>query len=97
MTVPIIRLEAAQMKHAIQAALHEHAVQMDEMVHAALEAFCAPANINRVVRDEADRTIKHVEEEEEEEEEEEVREFFARGNGRAALRAAILERLNAGG
>lgn len=81
---PLIRLEVENMKHAIIAALTDHQMQMDADIQAAVNAYCTPENIQRIIREAAfgalDAAIK-----------EEVDFFFRRGDGRTAVAAAVKE------
>lgn len=74
------------MRHSISMAFREHQVKMDEDVQMAVEAYCQPANISRIINEAAttalDNAIK-----------EEVREFFLRGDGRKAVAEAVKESL----
>jgi len=84
-TIPIIRLEVEGMKRTICAALSEHAAQMDADIKAAVEDYCTPANLKRIVGETArrvlDTTIR-----------EEVEKFFRySGEGRKAVADAVRE------
>ena len=87
MNMPIIRLEVEGMKHSIMTALLESQAQIDADIVAAAEAYCTEENISRVVREATssamDRVLK-----------DEVRSFFEYGNGRTAIRRAVLESLS---
>jgi hypothetical protein len=84
MNLPIIRLEVEGIRRTMSAMLAEHAVQMDADLREAVDAYCTPENLARVVKDAAtralDATIK-----------EEVEKFFRWGDGRAAVAAAVKE------
>lgn len=85
MQLPIIRLEVEGMKYAICTALTEHAAQMDADIKAAVELYCTPENIKKIVTDSAtrilDATIR-----------EEVEKFFRyNGEGRKAVAEAVKE------
>lgn len=85
-TIPIIRLEVEGMKHTLTTALMEHSALMDEQLRAAIEAYCTPENIARVVQEAAraalDQAIK-----------ESVQNFFRFGPGRSAVAEAVKESL----
>lgn len=85
MQLPIIRLEVEGMKYAICTALTEHAAQMDADIKAAVESYCTPENLKKIVTDSAtrilDATIR-----------EEVEKFFRyNGEGRKAVAEAVKE------
>lgn len=87
-SIPIIRLEVERMKETILQALPQHAAAMDASIQAAIEAYCTPENIDAVVRKVAmealDAAVK-----------EEVRNFFQyNGNGRKAVREAVIAHLD---
>ncbi len=88
MNIPIIKLEVQGMKYAIHTALAEHSLLMDKSIQAAVEEYCTPGNIDRIVKAEAmqalDAAVK-----------EEVRSFFGYGAvGRKAVREAVHHWLN---
>lgn len=88
MNVPIIRLEVQAMKETICFALQQYAAQMDSSIQNAVEAYCSEGNIEAVVskavREAMDACVK-----------EEVRNFFSyTGNGRKAIREAVIKRLD---
>ncbi len=84
--VPIIRLEVEGMRHAILTAFTEQAVKTDAYVRAEVERYCAPANIEQIIRTAArealDSAIKQ-----------EVDSFFRYGEGRKAVAAAVKAKL----
>ena len=88
MNIPIIRLEVEHMKHTMCAALSEHAALMDSSVKSAIDAYCTEDNLNSVVsiavREALNSAVK-----------EEVRNFFRySGNGRTAIREAVIQFLD---
>lgn len=88
MNIPIIQLEVAGMKETVRAALQQYAAQMDTSIQNAVEAYCSEGNIEivvtKAVREAMDACVK-----------EEVRNFFSySGNGRKAIREAVIERLD---
>ena len=85
----IIRLELDHMKYSILTALSQHAAQLDRDLRAAVDAYCTPANLARVIREQAKRTLDAVIKEE-------VNRFFMYGDGRAAVKAAVEQRLREG-
>ena len=82
MKLPIIRLEVEGMKHSISVALMEHQIQMDEYVSKAIEEYCTPENIERVVMAASSLAINNALKEE-------VEKFFRYGNGRKAIATAV--------
>jgi selenocysteine lyase/cysteine desulfurase len=89
MNVPIIRLEVEGMKYTVQTALLAHASQVSDGIQQAVEAYCTEANITAIVEAEARRQI-------EEALKQSVKDFFNfSGPGRAAVREAVMEHLNA--
>lgn len=82
MNIPIIRLEVEGLKRSVIAALSDHAVQMDSDIIAAVESYCKPENISRIVHDAAKAEIDRVITEE-------VKAFFSKGPGRSAVAAAV--------
>ena len=88
MNIPIISLEVQGMKHTMKLALMEHAALLDKSIQQAVEDYCTEGNIDAIVRREArlqlDAALK-----------EEVKRFFDwSGQGRAAVREAVMEALN---
>ena len=88
MNIPIISLEVQGMKRTMKLALMEHAALLDKSIQQAVEDYCTEGNIQAIVQREArlqlDAALK-----------EEVRRFFDwSGQGRAAVREAVMEALN---
>jgi hypothetical protein len=86
--IPIISLEVQGMRHTMKLALMEHAALLDKSIQQAVEDYCTEGNIHAIVRREAnlqlDAALK-----------EEVKRFFDwSGQGRAAVREAVMEALN---
>lgn len=84
MNVPIIRFETENIKHTLCVALTQHAAQMDADIKAAVEEYCTPENISRVIRSAADAHLTYAIQEE-------VKAFFWHGPGRKAVAAAVKE------
>ena len=84
MQLPIIRLEVEGMKRTIVVALTSHAAQMDQDIRQAIEEYCTPENLGRIVRDAAHAQLTAAIAEE-------VRMFFWNGPGRQAVAAAVKE------
>jgi len=86
--VPIIRLEIQGMKRAMLLALTEETALMDKSIRQAVEDFCTEGNIDAIVRHEAQLHLNWALKEE-------VKSFFRfSGQGRAAVREAVIEALN---
>lgn len=85
-TIPIIRLEVSGMKRTIVAALFEHQAQMDADIVNAVERYCEPENIARIVHEAARSALHNAIQEE-------VNYFFLYGNGRTAVIEAVKESL----
>lgn len=85
--IPIISLEVSSMKHVVKSALLDHTAQMDASIAAAVEEFCTPGNIDRIVRSQAMTALDEAVRQE-------VRNFFSSfGVGRQAVREAVNEYL----
>lgn len=84
MQLPIIQLKVEGMKHTIMAALTEHSAQMDQDIKQAIEEYCTPENLARIVRDAAHAQLTAAIKEE-------VRVFFWNGPGRKAVAEAVKE------
>lgn len=74
------------MKHTLANAMHDHVLKLDKDIQAAIEAHCNSEALEALIREEVrcgiDRAVK-----------EEVQTFYQYGDGRKAIRAAVLERL----
>ena len=57
-TIPIIRLELSGFKHSLMAAIGEHHAQIDADLKAAVEEFCKPEVVGRIVREQALEILK---------------------------------------
>lgn len=86
MNIPVIRLEVEGMKRSIVAALLEHQAKMDADVIAAVEAYCHPENISRIIHEAARTALDNAIREE-------VKAFFWMGEGRKAVAEAVKETL----
>lgn len=86
MNIPMIRLEVEGMKRSIVTALLEHQAKMDADVIAAVEAYCQPENISRVIHEAAQTALDNAIREE-------VKAFFWSGLGRKAVAEAVKETL----
>lgn len=81
-TMPIITLEISRMKYGIQHALSQHHFQISEEIKNAVDRFCEPENINRIIQAQASATLEQVIKEE-------IDNFFRRGDGRTAITEAV--------
>jgi hypothetical protein len=86
-TVPIVRIEIEQMRYALHQMLGEHGQILNEQIQAAVDAFCTPENLQRVVTETANTALKGVVQSE-------ISSFFSYGPGRRAVSAVIKEQLN---
>lgn len=82
MSIPVIRLEVERMKHSILAAFSEYQGKLDADLVAAVEAYCAPENIQAVIAREVQRVLDNVIREE-------VERFYRYGHGREVVKEAI--------
>jgi hypothetical protein len=87
-SVPIIRLEVERMKYSILAAFAEHQGTLDADIVAAVEAYCEPENIRRIIGDGVKHTLDNVIREE-------VEKFYRYGKGREVVREALRQVLEA--
>lgn len=85
--IPIIRIEIEHMKASLLTAITEHNVQMDEYVRLAIDKFCDPDNLKKIVNAVVDRELEQAIAEE-------VVRFFRHGNGRQAIVEAVQKRLD---
>lgn len=85
--MPVIRLEVDHMKHAMVVALSQYTAQMDETLQQAVERFCTPENLEKIIQTETERVLDTVIREE-------VRHWFSYGEGRETIKKAVEERLN---
>lgn len=85
--MPIIRLELDGMKIAILHAFSEFQAATDAQVKAAMEKFCSPENVQRIVERCVEQEMKHAIERE-------IRNFFQLGAGRKFLAAAVAKKLS---
>lgn len=85
-TIPVIRLEVEHMKHSIVAALSEYTAQIDEDLKNAVDAFCRPENLKRIIEETVNKELKI-------EIERQVQNFFRYGAGQQAIAYAVTQRL----
>lgn len=84
--IPIIRMELDGFKMAFAMALHEHQLQIDANFKAAVDQFCTPENLTKIISDKANTVMRQVLEEE-------VQRFFSYGVGREVIREAVEKKL----
>jgi len=84
MNIPILRLEVEGLRQTVQTVLIRHAAQMDADIQGAVDAYCTPENISRVVQAAATKALEDAIKTE-------VDTFFRYGSGRKAVAAAVKE------
>jgi hypothetical protein len=84
--VPVIRLEVERMRQTMVAHLSNAALQLDEDIQCAVEAYCQPDHLSKIIHDETERTLNAVIAEE-------VQKFFRYGEGRKAVAESVKKRL----
>lgn len=85
--MPIVRLEVERLERSILAAFNEQELAMDADIRAAIEAYCQPENIKRVIADGVKRVLDR-------EVSSQIEQYFRTGNGREAIRRAVNEHLD---
>lgn len=86
-TIPIITLEVEHMKHQIKTALCEYETMLSKEIQDAVDAYCTPENVRRVVADAVKRTV-------DDSLKEELHHYFRYGAGHHALLSVIRESLD---
>lgn len=89
MTMPIIRLEVDHMRHSMLVALSEYQVRLDSDLKAAVEAYCTPENLSRILDDAVKKTLDRVIKEQTEH-------YFLYGDGRKAINEVVEKKLSFG-
>jgi hypothetical protein len=89
MNIPIIRLEVEHMRQTMAFALTEYTTRLDVDLHNAIDAYCTPENLRRVIEDEANRTLDQVIREQ-------VKAWFIYGEGREVIKRAVEQKLRDG-
>jgi hypothetical protein len=84
--IPIIRLDIQNMQRTMAYALSEYAAELDSTLQAALEAYCTPGNLERVIQSEVTKVLDQVIKEE-------VKNWFVYGEGRKTIKKAVEEKL----
>lgn len=86
MTMPIIRLEVESMRYTIVTALTQYQAQLDSDIKKAVDLYCTPENIQKVIQDVTFSTLNYVIKEE-------VEKFFRYGEGRTVIAESVKETL----
>jgi phenylpyruvate tautomerase PptA (4-oxalocrotonate tautomerase family) len=86
MNSPIIRLEIEGMKQTIMHAMTHHMAAMDSQINAAVERACTPEAITVLIEDVARKQIAAAVTSE-------VENFYRYGEGRRAIKAAVIATL----
>lgn len=89
MAFPIVRLEVEHMKESILMAFTEREASLDEDLRAAVDAYCTPENIRRVIASAVGSTLDIVIREE-------VERFYRYGAGRRVVAEAVGAKLSEG-
>jgi hypothetical protein len=87
--IPIIKLEVDHMKHTMAIALSQYTAQLDQNLQEAVEKFCTPENLKRIIEEEAHKQLDIVIREQ-------VKQWFVYGEGRAVIRQAVEQKLKDG-
>jgi hypothetical protein len=85
-SIPIIKLEVDHMKHTMMVALSKYTAQLDRNLQEAVERFCTPENLQRIIENEADKQLDIVIREQ-------VRAWFNYGEGRDVIKRAVEQKL----
>ena len=88
MNLPIIKFEIEGMRHTLAVMLAEHNFNMDQYVQEAITAFCTEENLRAII-------TKRVSESIEQAVAEETRHYFLYGEGRKAIKEAVVKKLEA--
>jgi hypothetical protein len=86
MNVPIIKLQVDHMRHEMAMALSSYTAQLDQNLQQAIERFCTPENLQRIIEDEADKQLDIAIREA-------VKHWFIYGEGRAVIKRAVEDKL----
>jgi len=87
--IPIIRLEVEHMHHTMMVALSEYTAQLDSYLKDALDKFCTPENLRRIIEEEVYRTLDIVIREQ-------VKNWFLYGDGKKVIKQAVEQKLKDG-
>jgi hypothetical protein len=87
MSPPIIRIEIESMKHALNVMLSQHAALMSQEMQQAVDTFCTPERIQKLITETAHRELEGIVKDE-------IAAFFRYGAGRRSIRDSIQKQLN---
>lgn len=73
-------------QHTLKMMIAERQLQLDELLNKAVDSFCTPENLSRVLEETVNREMKIAIESE-------VHKFYTYGPGRKVIAQAVLERL----
>jgi hypothetical protein len=85
-STPVIRLEINHMKRTMISALTEYNAQLDQDLKTAIESYCQPDNLKRIIEEETHRVLDGVIKEE-------VKNWFVHGEGRKVIKSAVEKNL----
>jgi hypothetical protein len=83
---PIIRFEVEHLKHCILHAFSEYALSFDKDIKEAINRFCKPENIQRIMNEAVRETMEQAINDE-------VQSFFRFGKGREVIKKVITKNL----
>ena len=86
--IPIIRLELERMKYSLVTALVDHNKEMDSMIQDAVDRYCTPENLYRIVTEQAQAAVKSCVEDK-------VSRFYKYGEGAEIVQKLVSETLRA--
>lgn len=88
--IPVVTMRVEGMAHQIKQALLQHELDISAEMQRAVEEMCRPENIQAVVSREVSTVLGQVIHDE-------VERFYRHGDGRAAVRQAVEEKLRSPG
>lgn len=80
--LPLIRMDVEGLRYSVATMLTEHSARMDEDIKNALDKYCTPENLKRVIEEATFSNINHAIQEE-------IKQFFQYGVGRDAIKKAV--------
>ena len=84
---PIIRIEIEAMKQTLNMMLSEHRALMTQEMQEAVDTFCTPERIHKLIEETAHRELEAIVKDE-------IANFFRYGAGRRNIRDSIQKKLN---
>lgn len=84
---PIVRIEIEAMKQTLNVMLSHQAALLSEEMQAAVDSFCEPERIRKLVEETAHRELEAIVKDE-------IASFFRYGAGRRTIRDSIQRKLN---